>query len=619
MPETRATATPLQVTAAVVIVLVGVAETWRFLGWNFDDAYIVFRIARNLAAGHGWGFNAGEAHNASTSVLNTLTTAGAAVAFQSIPLAAHWINALWIIASGLIVAHVFARRFPAAEWLGLAAGVGIVCTLAENSTWGLETSLFFFLLMVVVLLEDIGRPSWVAIGLLTLTRPDGALVAGFRWLRGLMHRQLSMKGLAQFLAVLSPWVIYSLVRFHQVFPDTLANKIWQGRSGFWGTGHVYWQALASHVFAPNAVFTAVFVLAVPGMYFLIRDRSALLYVVTLAIAQQAAYGVLNVPGYHWYFATFDAAMVLAACYAVGSIAPARAAVPVFMGIAAVSLSAAGVAVAHPATDDRDVAYRAMLQSLNERGIPPGRIAAAEVGTLGYHLADHPVVDMLGLTSANPEFATGANNEQFFRAAPEIVLLHSPRWPVELAVAGDLRFEMMYQPAGVFAADDPQFTVEYFRRARTVPTPEEMFSYLRAHYPTFVPETRAGLTPPSVSADASCALDTVNDRIIRTSASVAERTRLFSVSGWAVDNGPARMANDISLVLSSSTGRFSMPGVRTRRDDVSAHFKDAGLAMSGFSGRGSIFGVPAGEYRLGLAQARGDSVVYCEFPNVITLR
>ena len=291
MPETRATATPLQVTAAVVIVLVGVAETWRFLGWNFDDAYIVFRIARNLAAGHGWGFNAGEAHNASTSVLNTLTTAGAAVAFQSIPLAAHWINALWIIASGLIVAHVFARRFPAAEWLGLAAGVGIVCTLAENSTWGLETSLFFFLLMVVVLLEDIGRPSWVAIGLLTLTRPDGALVAGFRWLRGLMHRQLSMKGLAQFLAVLSPWVIYSLVRFHQVFPDTLANKIWQGRSGFWGTGHVYWQALASHVFAPNAVFTAVFVLAVPGMYFLIRDRSALLYVVTLAIAQQAAYGV----------------------------------------------------------------------------------------------------------------------------------------------------------------------------------------------------------------------------------------------------------------------------------------------------------------------------------------
>lgn len=62
-------------TSAVALLLLAVAYTYHFLYWNFDDTYIVFRIVRNLLNGDGWAFNAGEAHNASTSVLNTIVVA----------------------------------------------------------------------------------------------------------------------------------------------------------------------------------------------------------------------------------------------------------------------------------------------------------------------------------------------------------------------------------------------------------------------------------------------------------------------------------------------------------------------------------------------------------------
>ena len=443
-------------TALALTILVG-AYAYHYLLWNFDDPYIIFRIARNLLSGHGWAFNVGEAHNASTSVLDTVVVALTAKLLASdVPFTAHILGAVWLLIAGLAFAWVFGKRFD--HWVGLAVGVGLIVMLAENGLWGLETYLFFALFALFVVFEHLGRNSWVWIGLLTLARPDGVLLAAVRPLAdarsGVLDAwQRHRRGLILFALVLAPWVIFSLVRFHQLFPDTLSNKMWQGRSGYWGTGPVYLIGLLTHV--KNATpFRAIgYLLALPGVVLLVRDRSVLLYVIVLAFLQQTAYVVMNVPGYHWYFATLDVASVLAAFYAIGAIYEnAAASLPAarpyvaagcYLGALLFAGMKASLVLENQSRDGRDVSYQGTAARLQADGIPYGPIAAAEVGTIGYYFPDHQIVDIVGLTSANPEYVTGRHNDRFFSAPPPTVLLHSPAWPLELALYNDARFQMLY--------------------------------------------------------------------------------------------------------------------------------------------------------------------------------
>ena len=73
----------------------------RYIDWNFDDSYIVFRIVENILSGAGWTYNPGEAYNASTSVLNTvLITVVAKLSGLSVPVAAHIVGSFGILVAG---------------------------------------------------------------------------------------------------------------------------------------------------------------------------------------------------------------------------------------------------------------------------------------------------------------------------------------------------------------------------------------------------------------------------------------------------------------------------------------------------------------------------------------
>src|SRR5262245_26256683 len=74
----------------------------KFLYWDFDDAFIVYRIVRNLVDHAEWAFNPGERFNASTSVLNTVLVWGASYAFDSIPIAAHVVGAISIFLTSVL-------------------------------------------------------------------------------------------------------------------------------------------------------------------------------------------------------------------------------------------------------------------------------------------------------------------------------------------------------------------------------------------------------------------------------------------------------------------------------------------------------------------------------------
>ncbi|HET9192386.1 MAG TPA: hypothetical protein VFO21_05885 [Vicinamibacterales bacterium] len=632
-------------TSALALLLLGAAYTYHFLYWNFDDTYIVFRIVRNLLSGHGWAFNAGEAHNASTSVLNTIVVALATPLFSwNIPFASHMLAGLWLSVAAQAFGWIFWQRFDPSVALG--AGVGLVVVLADNILWGLETHLFFALLGIFAVLEHRRSRSWWAIGLLTLTRPDALILAVLRWLRDVRLSPwpasvagwreslrapwvANRRGLLVFALVLAPWVIFSLITFHQLLPDTLSNKMWQARSGFWGMGWVYLDALRSHLadFAPWRV--TGYVLALPGLVFLIRDRSVLLYVVAFAAIQQAAYILLNVPGYHWYFVSFDVAIVLAAFHGAGSIleiafrrylraARLYASVALYVAV----LAFAGVRArplfgAHYPQDAREVSYQNVAAALLAHRVPAGSIAIVEVGTVGYHMPNHSIVDLIGLTSSNPEYVTGRNNDRFFAEPPSIVLFHAPSVsPLERALFDDIRFRMMYADPVVVDTVEPRMQYFKLRPGARPPTLEEIAAYVQQEYAPFQLEVAGPLVDARPSGDAFCALDHVNGQ--PGSQPLRVPRLVLSLTGWAYDRAEPGAPAEVFALLRSAERRYSIRATRVARPDVAAVFKEPRFEMSGYTLQGSIVPLPPGDYQVSILQKRGAGFVSCDAPGAITI-
>ena len=632
-------------TTAIALLLLAAAYTFHFVFWDFDDTYIVFRIVRNLLNGDGWTFNIGEAHNASTSVLNTAVIALAAPVFSSnIPLTAHVLAGIWLSVAALTFGWVLWQRFS--PWVALGAGVALIVTLGDNALWGLETHLFMALFGVFVVLEHQRKTSWAVIGLLTLTRPDALILAVLRCLRDVRVRPwpagvaawretvraawtANRKGLLVFALVLAPWVIFSLITFQQVFPDTLSNKMWQGRSGFWGTGRVYLQNLVAYVGGATSWRAAGYLLALPGLVFLVRDRSVLLYVIAFAVLQHTAYAILNVPGYHWYFASLDVAAVLAAFYCLGSVfqivvvphmrvAARSAALALYAGVLAyAALRAMPLVRSHYPEDNRETSYREIGAAMVANRIPAGAIAVVEVGTLGYYLPARPMLDLTGLTSPNPEYVSGEHNDRFFAEPPSVVVLRDPVSPLERAIFDDIRFRMLYDGPVATSTTEPR--MQYFtrRRGSRPPTPEDIAAYVEGAYPRFLPLASGPVADAQPSRDAVCMLDQVNEQLARPPVTVPRL--LLSLTGWAYDRteeGPP--GAEVFALLTSGERRYSIQVVRVPRPDVAAAFKEPRFERSGYTVEGSIVSLPPGEYRVSIVQRSGEGFVSCDVPQTVTI-
>lgn len=171
---------PRVLLSVAVVVGVGGAIARR---WLCDDAFISFRYAQNLVAGHGLVFNAEERVEGYTNFLWTLLCAGAA-ALGIDPVAfGQWAGIACFGAMVLAVARVGRRLLPGDTALLPAAAVGCALHrhLQEFASCGLETA--SFVLLVVLLLDALlaarAAAHWACGGvlatLLALSRPDGAL------------------------------------------------------------------------------------------------------------------------------------------------------------------------------------------------------------------------------------------------------------------------------------------------------------------------------------------------------------------------------------------------------------------------------------------------------------
>ncbi len=293
---------------ALAVVLAVVAYAAAFRGRYVDDAYIQLAYAQALVTDGTWGLSPGRVANTATSPLNVMVTAVVGLALGSLVDAAYWLIVVELLAL-LGVLLLLSRGLVGHAYFGVFAFVAFATNPLLLSTLGLEL-LLYTLLFVVSLYLCLTR-RWLlmalALALLTLARPDGALL--FVLLLVLAPASLRTKGLILLLYALAllPWHLYSWIHLGSLVPDTLflkkAQPAWSGHHFAEGL-RIYWGRY-------RLATAAAFFLLPLGVLPLVllwrswwRDREQRRIIAAVAgygLIHFGAYAILKVPPYHWYY------------------------------------------------------------------------------------------------------------------------------------------------------------------------------------------------------------------------------------------------------------------------------------------------------------------------------
>jgi hypothetical protein len=239
-----------------VALLLALALMWPVRNYLTDDTFIHLQYARNLAAGHGFVFNAGERVYGSTSPLwAALLADGLMMGFEGVPVA-RVLGLVATLASILLFFKLVRRTLRMPELRALAT-----ITWAANAwmiRWslsGMETPLAVALVLAGFVAFTEGR-QWgsrpVRTGafwaLAALTRPE-AVVLLVLWGLFLVIDTDSREGVRRLIAGALPpaliyggWLMFARLYFGTFWPNTLAAKT-AGGIGWPGA----WDALGRQV------------------------------------------------------------------------------------------------------------------------------------------------------------------------------------------------------------------------------------------------------------------------------------------------------------------------------------------------------------------------------------
>lgn len=389
------------------------------LGPN-DDAYITYRVARNLAQGLGPVYNAGERVLTVTTPGYMLLLAAASPASQDFVLLGLALNALALLLVGALLIDLSETPLAAATATALTLSFPLL-----SEALGMETPLYMAAILAAFSAyrrattrsaDPRRQERWLmataaAAGAAFLLRPDGLLVAlaiGVHWLA--TARRVPWKALAVFAAAAAPWLLFAWLYYGSPVPNTLAAKATQALAQAiprWGEGLL--TAAGDWV----RQFPVAAAMAAAGLALaLIRRRGDRLPLLLWAAVYVAAHVALGVRSYFWYYAPLAPVIALLAGDAAAAAARGLAArlagrrraalirTGLMAGLMALTLapalSAAVVLAQPPELRRREEAYQqtaAALRTLCADGDPT--VGAAEIGLIGY-ISNCRIVDFAGL-------------------------------------------------------------------------------------------------------------------------------------------------------------------------------------------------------------------------------
>jgi hypothetical protein len=466
-----------------------------------DDAYITFRYARNVIAGHGLVYNVGEPVLGTTTPLYTtlLASLSAVLGMDDLPVLAWIVNAL-VDAVGVALVGWLGRRLTGSRIVSM--GAALLWAAAPFSVTfaigGLETSVVITLLLgafaLLVARQDSG--SAILLGLATLTRPDSMIAAlpvfgmvAWPWLRDRVYQRsladnrpsrFPLRPAIAFLATLTPWLIFASLTYGSPLPNSIAAKSVAYRLPDEAALIRLVQHAATpfheHLIHPRLPLVGIFVYmglyAVGALHVSRKDRRTValfsyppLYLAVYAIANPLIFRWYLSPPVPVYFLG-----ILAGIWALAGVLPWLSGSDRRrnFSVATVTLMALALQVnawtaeppGPPARPGPKMAW-IELETLYSRvaaDIAPeleassGRLAAGDIGVLGW-FTEAPILDLVGLITPRASDYYPLEEDAYvisYAVSPELVLAERPEMIVILEVYGrktlsmDADFQQAYE-------------------------------------------------------------------------------------------------------------------------------------------------------------------------------
>lgn len=415
-----ATVSARRVFVLVYLIVVSVTLYALFWRWRYDDPFITYRYADNLARGLGFVYNPGERVLSTTTPLFALLLALLRSFTPDLAAIANATGAV-SIAVGSVCLWSLGRgwRLPLVAWSGLLlypTFVVLVITISSETPPYLALSLAAFAFYQ--------RRRWIACAVCcasaTLMRGDGVLVAFviasdfvvrvWRVHRGDTIRSLASnsalwRAVAVFAVITLTWFAFATLYFGAPLPATLAAKQHQGGMA------------VSQLFAPGLLSTVVqwyggllqhrieAALAAVGLIYGVLRRSGALIIVAWAVVYFIAYAVLGVSSYFWYYTPLVPGFIVLVSLGLTALAEGVTQLSnrlqlgwllsggVLMTLTTMQLAHAPVLANQP--DSRYAIYRAAGEWLRNATQPSDSVGTLEVGIIGY-FAQRPMIDFAGL-------------------------------------------------------------------------------------------------------------------------------------------------------------------------------------------------------------------------------
>lgn len=412
------------------------AYTGRKAGVAVDDLFITLAFAKNLAAGEGMAFQAGERVFAVTTPLWCWLNAGVMAAWPAArgTGAGAWLLAQLSHAAAGFLAERVARRCGAG-WASPLAAAAWLLHREHVHLFGMEHGLATALAFGAVLLHLRGRwaASGVACALLALARPDAALLAVA--LFGVLLARKDLRAAGLFAAPPAVVGAASLAGFWLYFgspiPSTLSTKQeqlgalpWLSSVGSAAKDYLLVEVLRGPLLGALAAVAGFFALAGRARGFWILAGWAAAHVAVLT--------ALGVGHYSWYLWPLWMALAVASAAGAGALAravPDPLARRAVAGAGAVLLLAGWQApwAGDPASkqhDRRDSYIAVAARAAELADGRPASLLASEIGVLRFRLpANIAILDEALLVTPSPV-------EGRFPHRGDFVLAHEPEFIVE---------------------------------------------------------------------------------------------------------------------------------------------------------------------------------------------
>jgi hypothetical protein len=293
-------------------------------------------------------------------------------------------------------------------------------------------------------------------GMLTLVRGEGILLCAVLGVLAVAQtRRVPVQLVAGGAVAGLPWGVYSLATLGSVLPDTLAAKVAQSQSGFWGSGWIFlrdWEPLLRQSQSLVRWGMVLALLAVVGLTRLWLLRLGAWYTAALLAFTGLFvlfYGVLlNVPGYHWYYSLpVYTLSVLAAVGGAGLWQLGRTRRdPLHLSVA---LLGCGGLLLFGLTGFwqgfNGSVYRDVGLWIRDHTAPAARVAATEIGYIGWY-SERPMIDYLGLLTPVSARELGRREMTTWvrRENPDYWVRYNPPLSFEEDVAAQLWFPFAFE-------------------------------------------------------------------------------------------------------------------------------------------------------------------------------